>query len=122
MQYSYIATSINLLKSIFELRILCETGLMPILIACDNCAVFEPDYLHFFYKEGNFLCDNCFHEIHNINALTLSQKITKSVLQAMRHIVFSDYDRLFYFKLNKENLTLLNVVTEKNLLFHLDKT
>ena len=41
------------------------------------------------------------------------------VLQAMRHILFADYNRLYQFQLGQENLRALGECTERFVQYHL---
>ncbi len=107
-----------ILKSIFELRLLCENGFMPHIVACEKCAKFEDEFIYFDIKEGNFYCSDCYNlTLENVNAV----KVKKSVLQGLRHITFSEFDKLFNFTLNEENINILNEITEKYLLTHLHR-
>ena len=48
-----------LLKSIFELRLMTELGMMPDLLMCRSCCVFLPKRLYFSVEEGCFFCADC---------------------------------------------------------------
>ena len=43
---------IELLKSIFEFRLLCEMGFRPYLVGCNRCYVCECDKMHYNFKSG----------------------------------------------------------------------
>lgn len=107
----------SLLKSIFELRLMTEIGLMPDLIACKKCAEFTSKNIYFFVNEGYFLCDKCYENVNDNNVI----KINNTVLHSMRYIVFSDFDKLFNFKISSQSDKLLSKVTEKYVLSQLNR-
>lgn len=106
-----------LLKSIFELRLMTEIGLMPDLVACKKCSEFNCDSAYFFINEGNFLCDKCYISSQTDDFI----KINNIVLHAMRYIVFSEYDKLFNFKINSDTQKILSKVTEKYVINQLNR-
>jgi len=107
----------SFLKIIFELRLLTEIGLMPDLIACKNCLEYSSDNMYFFISEGIFMCEDCFGGFENENII----KINKSNLHTMRYIIFSEYEKLFNFKISKSSQDKLLNITEKYLICHLNR-
>ncbi|MBR5498255.1 MAG: DNA repair protein RecO [Clostridia bacterium] len=99
---------IRLLKSIFELRLISATGYMPSLIACKECGEFETDPMYFNEHTGELYCCSC------------NQSGTKryplEVISAMRHIVFSELNRLFSLSVSEDNIHLLTQASENYLL------
>lgn len=97
--------SVLLVKSVFELRIVCFAGYMPKLVACDFCGEFETDIMYFDCLSGSLYCKNCGKnkDLPDISA---------SVVAAMRYIVFSDFEKIFSFELAPEQLVRLNRLTE----------
>ena len=104
-----------LLKSIFELRLMTELGMMPDLLMCRSCGVFLPKRLYFSVEEGCFFCADC-GAPENLRSPIL---LRAPVLQAMRHILFADYNRLYQFQLGQENLRALGECTERFVQYHL---
>ena len=104
-----------LLKPIFELRLMTELGMMPDLLMCRGCGVFLPKRLYFSVEKGCFFCTDCGTPDSPQEPLLLRAP----VLQAMRHILFADYDRLFHFQLGAENLQMLGICTERFVQYHL---
>lgn len=105
-----------LLKPIFELRLMTELGMMPDLLVCRTCGAFSPKRLYFSVEEGCFFCVGCAAPPDTQTSVLLRTP----ALQAMRHIVFSDYTRLFNFKLGKSNLAALGLCTERFVQYHLN--
>lgn len=101
------------LKPVFELRALTLAGYMPNLVACTDCACYEHEKM-FFLLDGGLLCGDCLQQRsgQKMQAVALS----KGVLTAMRHIVYSQPQRLFAFELPPAGLQLLGDVVEKYLI------
>ncbi|MCM1132472.1 MAG: DNA repair protein RecO [Ruminococcus flavefaciens] len=105
----------KMLKSIFELRLMSETGFMPDVLACRNCGNFEPDELYFSVS-GEFFCTDCCE-----SAGENSFRMKLPVLSAIRHIVLSDFDRLFNFRVSENTLERLSAFSESYIISHLEK-
>lgn len=106
-----------LLKSIFELRLMSEIGYMPDIVACRGCGVFEPEELFFSISDGGIYCRECFGGASEDNFI----KIKLPVLNAVRHIVLSDFGRLFNFRVSESAQMRLSQLTESYLLQHLER-
>lgn len=98
------------IKSTIELRMLSLAGYMPSLICCENCGAFESDIMYFSPYSGELYCDLC----KGTQRLT---RLSLGTVTAMRHICFSDNEKIFNFRLPKEGLNALSSVTEKYLLY-----
>ncbi len=107
----------GLLKAIFELRFMAETGFMPDIVACKNCAVYESDAMYFLIDEGIMYCGNCYTASADIAAI----RISRAVLCALRHIMLSDFEKLFLFDLKNESLEILCGLAESYLTAQLDR-
>lgn len=106
----------KMLKAIFELRLMSEIGFMPDIVGCRSCGAFEPEELFFSIREGCFCCKNCFSgnpdEWYRINI---------SVLSAMRHILLTDFNRLYNFRTSENTMNTLSHIAENYLLFRLER-
>lgn len=105
-----------LLKSIFELRLISEIGFMPDVIGCRVCSNFEPDEIYFSVKSGGFLCTDCCNSPDEY-----SFKLKLPVLSAIRHIILSDFDRLFHFRVSDNTLERLSTFSESYIISHLER-
>lgn len=94
-----------LIKAITELRAAVISGYSPNLIACENCGEFEADVMYFNLSDGSLACGECKAE-GNFTA------ISRTVLSAMRHIVYSEFSKLYAFEIPEESVKLLSRVTE----------
>ena len=105
-----------LLKSIAELRLMTISGYQPDLVACRECGCYENDKMYFDISDASIVCDDC------IDAAASSYiPIDKSLLSALRHIVFSELNKLFSFSLSQEKSKYLSSVTEKYLCDKLER-
>lgn len=81
----------ELIKAITELRVAVIAGYAPNLIACNGCGKFEDPVMYFKLDDGTLYCSDCRKE----NCVS----ITLTVLQAMRHIVYSKFESLYSFEI-----------------------
>ncbi len=102
---------LNKLKSVFELRLMAQIGFMPELRVCGFCGRGLDENLRFYPILGLVGCNDC-----NVKNNNDSIGISSSVFKAMRHIVYSDIEKIFSFSLNKENFIKLQNVCEMYLL------
>ncbi len=105
----------ELIKAAFELRLLSMAGYMPDLSACRDCESLEGDILYLLTKSGHISCEAC----KPVSEPAVA--INKGVLAACRHIVSSEFDRLFSFNLPPESIKILNYATQSYLLTHLER-
>ena len=105
----------RLMKAIYELRTLSQTGFMPNLVACASCTQYESNSFYFDVQTSLLYCETCAAENDfccNLDA---------AALNAMRHIVFSSDDKLFSFTLSSGSLSLLSAAVERSIGVCLDK-
>ncbi len=97
----------RILKALFELRLASLSGYMPSLVACAECGEFETEPMYFNHYTGELYC--CVCKVNGTTAYPLE------VISAMRHIVFSETDKLFSLIVSDSSLHLLESVAEKYL-------
>lgn len=96
------------IKSVIEMRMLSIAGYMPSVVACGSCGSFESEVMYFSEFTGELFCENC-------KPLEITRKLPLGVVTAIRHICFSDSNKIFSFSLPDESMELLSGVTEKYL-------
>ncbi len=96
----------SLIKAITELRIAVISGYMPNLVACDGCGKFEDDIMYFRISDGTLLCKNCKSGEYCI-------AVDRTILEAMRHIVYSQFKNLYSFKIPDKSADILSRITER---------
>ncbi len=106
------------IKAVFEMRLLANAGYMPDLIACAHCGVYEDDTMFLLPQTGTLLCSRCAPE----HTLEKRIPLSRSVLAAMRHAVYADFNRMFSFSLPEPALKRLSESCEAYLLYTLDRS
>ena len=109
--------SAALLKPLFELRLLSMSGYMPDLVACRGCRCYTHDAMHFSPLSGELSCPNCLDETPMVDGVA----VPPSVLAAMRHIIYIDFEKLFNFSLPDEHLKYLSWVGSQYLKARIEK-
>jgi DNA repair protein RecO (recombination protein O) len=99
-----------LLKSIFELRMLSLGGFMPDLTCCCDCMKYEDTQMYFDPVACVLLCSDCVKNHSNSNEIRYT--VPPAVLYAMRHIIYSDENKVFQFSLKGDSLKQLEFITE----------
>ena len=93
-----------LVKAVFELRTVSLLGYMPELVACKTCGCYQTDVMYFNRLTGALYCADC-AELNSPDAIPVS------VVNAMRHIVFSEAEKCFAFTLPPTQLRTLSELT-----------
>ena len=104
------------LKAIFELRLLGLSGYLPDLVACRVCGELRGDTILFDPIGGTLCCGECAPP-DRMGLLSLSP----GVFGAMRHIVYSDFERLFSFRISEGSIAELASVCERYLLCQVER-
>lgn len=94
-----------LIKAITEFRTVVINGYMPNLIACNGCGKFEDDFMFFNVNDGQLHCKDCVVEGKGVF------KIDKTLLSALRHIVYSEFKNLYSFSIPEDSAKYLSVIT-----------
>ena len=104
----------SLIKAITEFRIAVISGYMPDLLACKECGKFEDDVVFFNMSDGSLTCKDC---TENFDGLT---PLDRTSLSALRHIAFSEFNKLYSFEIPQKSADMLSKITEKYLLTQTD--
>lgn len=105
----------DLLKCVFEFRLLCEIGMRPKLVGCAFCFEYESEKMHFNFLEDRLECDSCCPNPESAHSMVLD----KQLLYIVRFIALTEYERLFYFKISDRYLKKLTEFTERYVTYHL---
>lgn len=84
----------ELLKPIVELRMLSLSGYMPDLVCCAQCGAYEADRMYFKVNRGVIYCQDCY-----LNNGDPCVALSRAALTAMRHIIYSDFEKIFSFSI-----------------------
>ena len=96
------------IKAVFELQIAVRSGYAPPLHACAQCGEFQTDIMYFNCLTGDLFCAKC-------GRYADAPEAPFPVIAAMRHIVYSPFEKVFAFQLNEDLLRRLTSLTEKYL-------
>ena len=108
-------TDPKIVKAVFELRMTCECGFMPQLLACRECGAYDGERFCLDIEDGCLLCADCAaREKRTCN-------LDRGALFAVRYICLSEDKKLFGFRVSDESAQLLFAVAEQYALAHMDK-
>ena len=99
-------------KAIVELRLMTVAGFMPDLIGCRACGRDTTNSLFLDLTGGDIVCDAC----KSVSGEGSFIELDRTTFTAMRHIVYSDLNKLFAFSIPHDNAKYLSFVTERYLL------
>lgn len=105
------------LKAVFELRLLTMSGYMPDLVACSVCGDLAGEEVFFAPAAGVLYCG----EHRPPEGLTPLIPLAPGVFRAMRHILYSDFEKLFSFRLGEKSLSQLAAASEAYLLAQVER-
>lgn len=108
---------LSMLKSIFEMRLMAETGFIPALLGCENCKLYEAEKMFLLIDDGLIYCESCFEK----PADKFFVEMDIPTLSAIRHIALSDFSKLYNFKVSPACQSRLSYITENYLLYHLGR-
>ena len=104
----------ELVKAVFELRLMTELGMMPNLVCCPVCMTYLPEHPVLRIREADMICRECLDEPDAEDA-----DVPQAVLLAARQVVFPELKRAFQFRLNGGSAVLFSEYAEKYLLHQL---
>ena len=102
----------SIIKSVIEIKALCFSGYAPSLDCCPHCGITQGSNMRFNIAEGSLYCENSGKK---------GELLTPGVLAAMRFICYAPVERIFSFTLSEKDETSLSFLTEKYLLYSLQK-
>ena len=105
--------NLYMIKALTEMRVAAISGYCPSLVACEECGTFEDDIMYFDIANGSVYCSKCNKDSSNI-------PLNKTLLSAIRHIVFSKFGELYNFRIPDEISKTLSDITEKYIVFQTD--
>lgn len=99
------------LKPVFELRQVALCGYQPDLVACRECGRYEGGDFFLLPGEGELLCEPCVQQAGG--AAREGERLFPAVLAAMRHILYSEDEKLFSFSLSEPSEQALGRACER---------
>jgi DNA repair protein RecO (recombination protein O) len=104
----------ELVRCIFELKVITVNGEYPQVFQC-QCCEREENIIYFSVKLGGIVCKNCMKAEH------MAMRISNSTLYAMQFIISSPIEKLFTFKVSDEVLSELRTILKKYIKMYIDK-
>ena len=102
-----------LIKAVTELRTAVISGYSPNLIACDICGKFEDDVMYFNLQDGNLRCGECVQPENYV-------PVDRTLVSSMRHIVYSQFKKLYSFEIPEDSAKRLSEITGKYITLQTD--
>ncbi len=94
--------NLELIKTVFELRLMKECGFMPNILSCDQCGS-SSALSYFSTDEGVCFCSNC-SKLNNIN---------QTITDAMHYVLTADLKRIFSFNIDVPSFNKMKELIEK---------
>ena len=109
----------NQIKAVVELRLMAYSGYMPDLVGCAVCGGLEGEPVLFDRVGGRLYCPE-----HRAQAPSPEHLIPlpAGALAAMRHILYSDFAKVFRFTLPEQTMAVLSETTERFLCAQADRS
>lgn len=95
----------SVIKAITEMRAAAISGFAPNLVACAGCGKFESDTMYFDPLGGSIYCEDC--KPDGIRLFPLEP----TLIRALRHIVYSEFKKLYSFSVPDDAANRLSVIT-----------
>lgn len=105
---------LNMLVSIFKLRLMCILGFKPQVQKCTNCGI-EADIRYFSFKDNGFKCSSCGKQDKSAIA------ILPATVDAIRYIALAPAKKIFSFNIPEESIKELEIVAKLYLNEKLEK-
>lgn len=103
------------IKGTFELRLMTELGMMPNLVCCIVCMKYQMEVPILRISSADLICFDCCARFGPYD-----MSVTPAALQAARHAIYADMDKLFSFRVKGESLRLFALYAEQYLLNRID--
>lgn len=101
-------------KAVFELRLMCLSGYMPDIMMCSSCGKYEDETMFFDLADTTLLCKTC--------SDGSGRQIDLGLLRSLRHVCYSDHEKIFNFSLSDEGYEKMSSLTQDYLLLKAKRT
>lgn len=109
---------LDLIKAVFEMRLLVANGLMPNLTACTSCGKADEDCPSFFFRllEGDLICPECITSFD-----TEFVRIRRDVIALCRRSIEAPEEKAYALKVPEGILRDFSRFTERYLLCQMER-
>ncbi len=98
-------TNLELVISIFKIRLMCILGFTPRIDKCVNCGN-EDEISHFSFADNGFKCSSCAKQDSGAVAISNSTK------NAIKYIIMAPPKKIFSFTISEENIKQLSIIAK----------
>ncbi|WP_157949882.1 DNA repair protein RecO [Vallitalea okinawensis] len=105
--------ALELIKVIYELKVLSLSGYTPELQCCSNCSK-EANTYFFSSRKGGLVCQLC-------HSKGMSSPLEEGVIMSLRYIIYTNVQSVFQFNVSEEVLDKLSIITKEFIQYHLDR-
>lgn len=107
--------NLDLIVSIFKIKLMCYLGFTPIINKCTNCKNTDVTLNHFSFVNNGLKCDICSRQDKG------AVEISVGTLNAIKYIVLAPPKKLFSFNLSEQGIKELEIIASLYLNEKLDK-
>ena len=88
----------RIVKAAVEMRIMSLAGYQPDLVCCSECGCYEAETMHFLPRSGKLLCGSCYRP----QGAEPTFLLHRGAMTALRHTVYSEFEKLFSFRVSPD--------------------
>lgn len=107
--------NMDLVISIFKLKLMCFLGFTPIIDKCANCKKENTNLNHFSFRDNGLKCEICSRQDKG------AIEISEATVQAIKYIILAPPKKLFSFNLSENSIRELQIISNLYLNEKLDK-
>lgn len=96
---SYREMNPDLVKAVFEIKLMSLIGFMPNMKECESCGKSDGELYYFNYNGGNLICGDCFRKQTTIPYET--KRIDNNIIKLISYISGAENNKIFSFKLDE---------------------
>lgn len=110
-----VAIPNELVRRIFELKLMTINGEYPNVFSCMSCNSENENFHYFDFEKNGFICDKC------ISKHSFAMPIMEATSYTLQYIITSTIERLYTFTIKEEVLKELEAIMDRELERFIDK-
>ena len=107
--------NMDLVMSIFKLKLMCFLGFTPIIDKCTGCKNDKEELKYFSFRDNGLKCETCGRQDKG------AMEISEATVNAIKYIVLAPPKKLFSFNLSENGIKELEIISKIYLNEKLDK-
>ena len=107
--------NMDLVISIFKLKLMCFLGFTPIINRCASCNEENVILNHFSFRDNGLKCESCSRQDKG------AIEVSESTAQAIKYIILAPPKKLFSFNISENSIRELQIISNLYLNEKLDK-